>query len=200
MVFNIRGLKVLGAAIAVVSSVGSAQALTGTCDSGNGGGNKYVQLTSVAANDSNNVICQIGNPDYSGPVFEETFFGEVFKLAFKSTGFNLVKEKGDDTVTFDTFDSSTVPGTWELNVFPSNVDKIVIGIKQGTTYAGFLVDTTSGTWATGNDSTRLKSEYSHVDIWYTTTMAVVPLPATLPLLAFGVGAFGLVRRRRKIAK
>lgn len=175
-------------------SATSVEAALGTCDSSNGGGNKYVQLSSVAANDSFNVICQNGNPDYSGPVFQETFFGDVFTLAFKSTDFNLVKEKGDETVTFKTFSTGTVPGSWELNPVPTNVTEIIIGIKQGTTYAGFLVNSLSGEWATGNDSSRLKSEYSHVDIWYRT--AVVPLPAAGILLMGALGGLTLMRRRQ----
>ena len=194
---------VLAAALGMAGlSGGAALAALGTCDSSNGGGNKYIQLTSVAANDSDHVVCQSSNPDYSGPApFLETFFGEQFTLAFKSeelanwtTGLPP-KEKGDDTVTFKIFSKGAPSGIWELNPVPATVVDIVIGIKQGATYAGFRVDSTSGTWATANSANHpLGTDISHVDIWY--RIAPVPVPAMLPVLALGLIGAGIAYRRR----
>ena len=171
----------------------SAATVSGTCDAGN----KFVSLFSVEANDSSNVLCQSGNPDYSGtPTL--LFGGDTFSLAYKSAGgVGSSQEKGDNAYSFTSFGA----GTWALSAAPTATLKFLVGIKQGTTYAAFLVNAQSGTWFTANSSTASPGTgISHYDLWYTgTTTTTIPLPASGLLLLGGLGGIAALRRRRKVA-
>lgn len=177
---------------AATASASSAATVNGTCESGN----KFVSLFAVEANDANNVYCEPGFPSYSASsgTVELAAFSDTFTLAYKSVGgVGSTQGGGDGAYSFSSFTS----GTWALNVAPTDTLKFIVGIKEGTTYAGFLVNVQAGTWFTANSSTSTAgTSISHYDLWYAgSTPAPVPLPAAAWMLLAGLG--GLFATRKK---
>jgi hypothetical protein len=188
----------LAVGLAVAATGGAhAASVSGTCNAGN----KFVSLFSVEANDSSNVFCQAGNPDYSESAGTPTLtFGtHTFTLAYKSVaGIGSSQEKGDSAYTFSSFLGGTSSGTWSLSAAPSESLKLLVGIKQGTSYAAFLVNAQSGTWFTANGPTSSPGTgVSHYDLWYLDSTTPVPLPAAGWMLIAGIGGIAAMKRRKK---
>jgi hypothetical protein len=74
---------------------------------------------------------------------------------------------------------------------------LVLGLKQGDGWAAFVLkdNVFSGTYTTKNGSGAAGFDLSHAELYG--LLASVPLPATLPLLAAGLGALGLLGWRKR---
>ena len=105
-------------------------------------------------------------------------------------------------VYFDNFTSGSPPagapsnitigGTW--SIAGSAFDKMMITLKESTTFATFLIDSKvpqSGVWGT-NYTISHASIYTNGNV-----LGAVPLPAAGWLLLGVVGALGAAKRRRK---
>ena len=170
----------------------SAQAVTGTCSQGNVG----YSLSSVAANDANNVFCSTGN--------DTNTITAGFSL-FGMTGWILADKSDEVTGTQNiTFSNAPIalesPADWAITDPAGIASDVVITLKQGSSFAAFLVDSTSGTWGTTGPGQGARNDLSHGSIYYQPgSSAPIPLPAGLPLLLSGLAAAGLLARRRKTA-
>ncbi len=205
-IFKTTLFATAAAAIMAIAGAASAATVSGTCGGG-GQGEKFISLFSVEANTSSYVLCDVKDkddpsfPDYSGTPMLSAF-GMNFSLAYKSVGdVGSAQEKGDNAHAFASFTTgSNGIGTWALNDAPSATIKFLVGLKQGTTYAAFLVNAKSGTWFTANSaSSDPKAEVSHYDLWYAgrvTPPSAVPLPAAGWLLIAALGGLVVAKRRK----
>ena len=89
--------------------------------------------------------------------------------------------------------------TWSI-LNPFGYSEIMITFKQGNSFSAFLLDSAealAGLWGTAGPG-KSTNDLSHASIYYRgDPMAPVPLPAAGLLLAGGLGAMGMLRRRRR---
>ncbi|MEH6477561.1 MAG: VPLPA-CTERM sorting domain-containing protein [Sneathiella sp.] len=111
---------------------------------------------------------------------------------------------GDQSIVLSTFTGAgTSDGSWGVSSF-NGADSVFLTIKAGNGFAAYLLnlDFTTGLWTTDNifpdGSENDGKDISHMSLYYSGTISVVPIPAALPL--FGAALLGLafLSRRRKI--
>lgn len=116
-------------------------------------------------------------------------------LAAKSGGAD-----GDGAITYtDAPSNGNKTGSWGISGF-AGAAQVVLTLKAGHFWGSFLLDSTSGNWATSKD-------LSHSSIYYIpgitnpdpdpNTPLPTPVPASLPLLLGGLGLFAIVAKRRR---
>ncbi|WP_298842400.1 VPLPA-CTERM sorting domain-containing protein [uncultured Roseobacter sp.] len=170
------------------------------------------EILASAVTGVSDVQCSGTQPNYSntdsdGDVSWTAFGGMTFKLADKSDG-----AEGNDYIGYTDGLTDATPSdtTWAIDLKDTvDVVAIVLGFKQGSNYAAFMVAPDddymwSGTWSIF-DNGNLSNNYSHLDLWYKTgerpmdpeDPPMVPLPAAGWMLVAGLGGLGAMRRFRK---
>jgi hypothetical protein len=105
---------------------------------------------------------------------------------------------GDQLVTFDDPVPASGQTTWAV-LNPSNYPFLLVTLKQGNSYAAYVLDTTialMGSWLTvgpGNSENGL----SHASVFYSGDPAPIPVPAAGLLLASALGGIFVLRRRQR---
>ncbi len=97
-------------------------------------------------------------------------------------------------------------GSWSINGDTwANWENVMLIFKDGnaTTLVGYLLDgsSTSGTWLSPFENppfdVRNTRDVSHISAYVSGERVNVPEPAPVAMLAFGIVAAGLVRRRKR---
>lgn len=197
-----KGAIALAAIGAVVGFVGSASALTVDCDrpSPPGGIIGYV-LDNASA-----VEC-FPNDD-SDATNDSTAVLNAANL-FGSNTWTLA-DKSDDGVVNTTPPVLTITGagqtastpTWAITTGPFTYEKLVIVLKQSTTFAAFLIDQSlgitatgfAGTWGTQGPGDSVNA-LSHASLYYVGA-APIPLPLGAWLALTAAGGLVVLRRRK----
>lgn len=114
----------------------------------------------------------------------------------------LADKTDDDNDYLDGGFSQFGDGTWSI-VNPLGYESIMVTLKQGKSFAAFLLDSTaplSGIWNTFGPGNSV-GDYSHASVYFSGDMtpAPIPLPAGAALLPAGLAALAFLRRRRKAA-
>ncbi len=117
------------------------------------------------------------------------------------SGNSCVGANGNPDGLFSMTGAGTDAGTWQLNDLTKAFDPLILVLKAGAEFVMFdVTGLTGGDWMTApylvNDRFKPRA-ISHITFYG--TMAPVPLPAALPLMAAGLAGLGLVARRRRTA-
>lgn len=111
---------------------------------------------------------------------------------------------GDQSIVLSTFTGAgTSDGTWGVSSF-NGAENVFLTIKAGNAFAAYLLDldVTSGLWTTDNifpdGSGSDGKDISHMSLYYSGELSVVPIPAALPLFGAALLGIGFLARRRKI--
>ena len=184
-------------ALAMIVAGGAAQAATCTA-SWTGNGNSGTQtvkytLDQGAPDAVLNKLCVPEKNDTQQVIADLDPFGITnWKLGDKTDDGNAY-----GPVDFGSFTQN--PWTWSV-LNPLGYTSVMITLKQGDSFAAFLLDTAkalSGTWFTEGPSDS-RGGISHASVWYAgeKNPAPVPLPAAAALLPLGVASLALFRRRK----
>lgn len=183
-------MKMVVAASILALTCGVAQAAT--CTQGNV---KYT-LTQGTPDAVQAVGCYSGND--TNTINASFTLGGVsgWMLADKTDNGNAYVDGG-----FATF-SSKPDFAWSV-LNPLGYEHVMVTLKQGPSFAAFLLDSASalsGNWFTQGPG-KSTGGLSHASVYFggDTAPAPVPLPAGAALLPVGLGALALLRRRRKAA-
>jgi hypothetical protein len=127
-----------------------------------------------------------------------------FSLGGK-TGWMLADKTDDGNAYLDGgFDTFTMSPTYSWSVLnPLGYDFVMVTLKQGSSFAAFLLDSAadlSGNWFTQGPG-KSTGGLSHASVYFSgePAPAPVPLPAGAALLPAGLAALAFLRRRRKAA-
>lgn len=130
---------------------------------------------------------------------------------FETVEKQLIWQQSISVVAGTTYDLSGYVGTW-ANGTPLGAFDVIIGGELVTSVTAPSADDTwelfGASWtATSTQSVFLDfvetansfgaTDYALDDLAFTARTAVIPLPASLPLLALGLGGLTLARRRRR---
>jgi hypothetical protein len=113
-------------------------------------------------------------------------------LADKSDG------GGDQSATFALPVPASGQTTWAV-LNPDNYPSILVTLKQGNSFAAFVLDMTkalSGTWSTSGPGGS-SNDLSHGSVFVDGTPAPIPVPAAGLLLASAIGGIAVLRRRKR---
>lgn len=118
------------------------------------------------------------------------------------SGWELADKTDDAESYLDGGFSQFGQGTWSI-LNPLGYESILVTLKQGKTFAAFLLDSTApltGIWNTSGPG-KGSGGLSHASVYFAgePAPAPVPLPAGAALLPAGLAAFAFLRRRRKAA-
>lgn len=203
-------MKQFTLALAMIVAGGTAQAATCTA-SWTGNGNSGTQTVKYTLNQgvapADYVINKFCVPSLEYPESKSQKANDTKQVIADLDPFGIktwmLGDKTDDDdpqgdVYFASF-TENAPLTWSV-LNPLGYTSVMITLKQGDSFAAFLLDTAkalSGTWFTEGPSNS-RGDISHASVWYAgeKNPAPVPLPAAAVLLPLGVASLALFRRRK----
>lgn len=116
------------------------------------------------------------------------------------SGWELADKTDDAKPYVDGGFSQFGPGKWSI-VNPMGYESVLVTLKQGRSFAAFLLDSSArleGIWNTFGPGKSVGG-LSHASVYFSGQPAPVPLPAGAALLPAGLAALAFLRRRRKAA-
>jgi hypothetical protein len=105
---------------------------------------------------------------------------------------------GDQNVTFDDPVPASGQTTWAV-LNPNNYPFLLVTLKQGNSYAAYVLDVTLalvGVWDTSGPGGS-ENDLSHASVFYSGDPAPIPVPAAGLLLASALGGIAALRRRQR---
>lgn len=188
-------MKTVVIASILALTCGAAQAATckATYQNGNGKGKtQTVEYKLEQGNAAVTAACYSSN--------DTNTVGASFSLGGISNW--MLADKTDDGKDYlDGGFSQFGAGTWSI-LNPLGYESIMVTLKQGSSFAAFLLDPAkplTGIWNTFGPGKGATGSLSHASVYFAgdTAPAPVPLPAGAALLPAGLAALALLRRRRK---
>jgi hypothetical protein len=180
----------IAAALAGATLGAPAQATTATesCSWTTGSNTKTVVYTLTSALDSS---CGPDNNDSAGEINDlgGLFAGGEWTLGDKRED-DGTADGGNGVVSFST---SPVDGGTSWEVSSPGGYALTLVLKQGSSWAAFLLDGLSGSYSVSGPSSSDSGDISHSALYYRTS--AIPLPAGALLIMSALALAGVVRRR-----